>query len=250
MIDSSLPILMMYFHDTIFPYSDGKPVTSIIRRLCNLLSPSVPTSVRQPLFSHCLAALRSFMIGPIAHSASIPQGASVWDPSLSLTKQVVEHEKLPMTLLKILDDNSTVNDNNQELLQSVLRCVCAFSEQHSCCLEGMLRLGFRAKIVLILQQDAILLPLLRTGLAALSVLCGHTHSSCTALPAAVSFSTEELCGILYTQKVIMDAVYMNSDADKIHTDVLINVFTILRYMLPLCSPSDKLFKVCSVLCQL
>ena len=226
-------------------FSSGKPATSIIRRMCNLLSPSVPDSVKQQMFAHCLAALRSYIIGPIAHTTGVPHGGSVWNPDLMLVKQVVEHEQLPVTLLKIMDDNFTVSETNQDLLQGVFRCVCVFSEQHSNCLEGMLRLGFRHKLVSVLQQSAIQLPLLNSGLAALAVLCGHSHSSAFAtMPAAVTLTSKELFDILYSQHLILTTL-MQMEFSRVQREglVLVNVFTILRYMLPLCSPNDKLFQV-------
>lgn len=165
----------------------------------------------------------------------------MWNPDLMLVKQVVEHEHLPITLLKLLDDNFTITDTNQDLLRAVVRCVCVFSKNHSNCLEGMLRLGFRPKIVSLIQQPLIELPLLRSGLAALAVLCGHSHSTTASLPAAVALTTKELFDILYSQHVIL-ATLMREEFAQLDRVVLINVFTVLRYMLPLCSPSDKLFQ--------
>jgi hypothetical protein len=144
--------------------------------------------------------------------------------------------------LKILDDNFTVTASNQDLLRCVVRCVTVFSERDATCLEGMLRLGFRNKIVALLQQSLVEIPLLKSALASLTVLCGHTHSGGAWIPSNMSLNAQELFDILYTQHVIL-AELMKLPRDKIDGYVLVNVFTVLRYMLPLCSPNDRLFQV-------
>jgi hypothetical protein len=228
--------------------SNGAPVTSIIRRMCCLISPEVPVQMKQKVFTVCLEALHSYIIGPIiSGSNGTPCGGSVWHPDNMLTKQVVEFEKLPLILFKILDDNFTVTATNQELLRCVVRCVTVFSERHVACLEGMLRLGFRNKIVALLQQRLIEVPLIRSALATLAVLCGHTHSGGAALPNAMSLGAKEIFDILYTQHLILTTL-MKTPHDRIDPHVLVNVFTVLRYVLPLCSPNDQLFQVIQLEC--
>jgi hypothetical protein len=165
----------------------------------------------------------------------------VWHPDRCFTKQVVESEKLPSILSSILDHNLTVNEMNQGLLRAVLRCVSAFSENHDNCLEGMLRFGFRTKLIALLQQAEVNEELLRTGLATLAVLCGHTHSSSVDIPA-LTCTPKELFNILFILHQVLKVLLLRP-FPEVNQYLLVNTFMVLRYTLPVMSASDPLFQV-------
>jgi hypothetical protein len=194
------------------------------------------------MYTHCLDALHSYIIGPAyGLHAGILLG-DTWDPKKCFTKRVVESERLPATLSSILDHNVVVNSSNQGLLRSAIRCIRAIAEGHAGCLEGMLRLGFRHKIIALLQQRGVEISLLRTALSAVAVLCGHTHSFPSDGPTALKFTPKELFDILFTQSKVL-SVIMTRSFDEVDEFVIVNAFTILKYTLPLLSSVDPLFQV-------
>ena len=205
----------------------------------------MPEPLKVVMYTHCLDALHSYIIGPAYGLHAGLLLGDVWDPNRCFTKKVVESERLPAILGSILDHNSVVNASNQGLLRSAIRCVRAFAEQHGGCLEGMLRFGFRHKIIALLQQRGVEIPLLRTALSAVAVLCGHTHSFPSDSPSSLKFTTKELFDILFTQSKIL-AVIMTRSFDEVDEFVIVNSFTILKYTLPLLSSVDPLFQVHNV----
>lgn len=217
--------------------------TSIIRRICALLAPDVPENMQLKLYTACLDTLFLYIIGP-----NLPSGAGrnfdAWNPERRLTKQVVEVELLPKRLDAIFSKHKVVTENNQSLLRSLMKVIGIFSESHTGCLECILVLGFRRKIVDLLRQSGIKLPLLRAGLDTLSVLCGYTHSFDGDLPTSLKLDDkQELFDILYTQHYILNALIAANSIDVMDRVAISSICMILKCMLPLCNPSDNLFTV-------
>lgn len=217
---------------------------SIVHRLCNLLNPEVPIAIQPGVYTPCLSALRNYIIGPCIPSVVTLTEDNVWNPEFGFTKQVVEREQLPLRLVQILDRHAVVTPTNQELLTAAVKCVSAFSEDHLGCLEAMLNIGFREKIIRILQQDATGLDLCRSALGCLAVLCGYSHvfdtNTVQSIPAAVGINEQELFNILVVVKSGCQKVL---DAGMLDEVLVMNLALVARYLLPLCNPSDPLYKV-------
>lgn len=211
-------------------------VTSIVRRLCTLVTPDVPSNMNA-IYIPCLNALHNYILGP---GVACTQD-SIWYPEAMLTKQVVESERLPLRLLQLLQKNDTITKTNQDIIRGIIRCVGAFAERSVGSLECILRLGFRLKIIALLQQNGIQLVLLRSLLATLGVLCGHTHTFqlSSDIPAAVQFTEIELFDILYCQHKILECLKFSGYNDEC---CIVHIAVILRYLLPLCNFQDALYK--------
>mmetsp|Transcript_21462 Transcript_21462/g.31124 ORF Transcript_21462/g.31124 Transcript_21462/m.31124 type:complete len:1202 (+) Transcript_21462:54-3659(+) len=218
--------------------SDG----SIIRRICALLTPNVPSSMQLAVYTPCLHALRDYIIGPNITNIRTNVENNVWHPDNAFTRQVLESERFPFRLVQLLDEHATVTTWNQDILAAIMRCIGAFSETNSGCLECMLRLEFRSRIVKLLRQDMIELPLLRSAIGALAVLCGFTHSfdsRHTNIPAAVGINERELFDILHMAHIILGRMICSGVYDAV---AVMNIALVLKYLLPLCSPSVPLHK--------
>lgn len=218
--------------------------TSLIRRICTLLSSDVPPSVKLVLHTTCLNLLYNYILGPDMQLQVMNiRNASVWSPEELLTKRVVECEHLPQRLLQLLTDNGKITSNNQDLLRSIVRCIGAYAERDSHCLEVCLRLGFRQKIVELLRQSGVGVSFLRSALGTLAILCGHTHSFDEGedVPKAIELTQKELFDILYTQQYILESVM--TQMQTVDERVIINSCFVLKYMLPLLSTNDKLYHV-------
>jgi hypothetical protein len=200
----------------------------------------------QPLvFVPCLHALRNYVIGPRISSVESLSEGNVWNPEAAFTKQLVEHEQLPLRLVKILDDYSVVTPTNQELLTAAVKCVSAFSEENLGCLECMLTIGFRQKIIHMLKQDATGLDLCRSSFGCLAVLCGYSHTFdpevVESIPSAVGITEQELFDILVVVQTTCSKI---GDTGMLDEVLVMNVALVCRYLLPLCNPQDPLYKVC------
>ena len=219
---------------------------SVIHRLCSLLTPDVPVAIQPSVFIPCLLALRNYIVGPCIPTVDTLQEESVWNPAAAFTKQVVEREQLPLRLVKLLDDYSVVTPTNQELLTAAVKCVSVLGEEHLGCLEGMLNIGFRKKIIHILKQDATGVDLCRSSFGCLAVLCGYSHSfnsgEVQSIPAAVGISEQELFDILMVVQSCTSKIVSTGLMDEI---VVMNVALVARYLLPLCRTDDPLYVVCT-----
>lgn len=196
------------------------------------------------MFVPCLHALRNYIVGPrISCVESLSEG-NIWNPDAAFTKQVVEREQLPLRLMKILDDYSVVTATNQELLTAAVKCISAFSEENLGCLECMLNIGFRQRIIDLLKQGATGLDLCRSSFGCLAVLCGYSHTFdpevVDSVPSAVGITEQELFDILV---VIQSTCNKIVDTGMLDEVVVMNVALVCRYLLPLCNPQDPLYKV-------
>jgi hypothetical protein len=247
----------------------------IIRRVCGLLSPSVPLELQPAVYSLCMTCLRNFITGPgltpplFAHLDE----NNIWSQHSSFTRHVVESEGLPHRLLAILDQfyldqNSYLlttsfraDPLSVELIVHLLRCLSAFCEENTGCLEGMLRIGARAKVIRLLSMEQFFqLPVLRSGLGCLAVLCGYSHTfqqghregkggesgeTRNSIPSALCLDAKELFDLLSLLSTLLSRfIALSSASADFDPTVTLNCGIICRYLLPLCSPQDPLYQVC------
>jgi Ca2+-binding EF-hand superfamily protein len=258
-----------------------EPVSQcIIRRVCGLLSPSVPIELQPTVYSLCLTCLRNFITGPgLTPPLSVHLDENnIWSQHSSFTRHVVESEGVPHRLLSILDQfyldqNSyllttsfSVDPLSVDLIVHLLRCLSAFCEENTGCLEGMLRIGARAKVMRLLSNEQFFqLPVLRSGLGCLAVLCGYSHmfqrggsghdgpevvvsdssgepTHANLIPSALCLEARELFELLtLVSSLLTRFIGLSSASGDFDAHVTLNFGIICRYLLPLCSPQDPLY---------
>jgi hypothetical protein len=150
-----------------------------------------------------------------------------------------------------------------ELVVQLLRCLSAFCEENNGCLEGMLRIGARLKVMQLLSNEHFFhLSVLRSGLGCLAVLCGYTHvfqsnppapegdssgAIALAIPSALQFEERELFDLLnLVSNLLSRFITMSSAVSDFDPIVTLNFGIICRYLLPLCPQQDPLFQVLSL----
>lgn len=249
----------------------------IIRRICTLLNPEVPTNLQSHVYVPCLKALRSYITGPGVmplNPSLSPTEESIWDPRNGFTKQIVELENLPLRLLKIYDmcvsASSPLTAESQQILSECLRCMIVYVEDHNGCLEGMLQSGLRNRVIVLLQTEYFLTnEIVKYGLHLMCILCGYTHTFEEILPAegntASSSSSTSLSSIplvigvdekmLYEIFVIIQNILTKSSSITqsntglscvtlaIDEIIVINIGILCQYLLPLCRSSDPMYQV-------
>jgi Ca2+-binding EF-hand superfamily protein len=222
-----------------------------------------------------MTCLRNFITGPgltpplFVHLDE----NNIWSQHSSFTRHVVESEGLPHRLLAILDQfyldqNSYLlttsfraDPLSVELIVHLLRCLSAFCEENTGCLEGMLRIGARAKVIRLLSMEQFFqLPVLRSGLGCLAVLCGYSHTfqqghregeggesgeTRNSIPSALCLDAKELFDLLSLLSTLLSRfIALSSASADFDPTVTLNCGIICRYLLPLCSPQDPLYQVC------
>lgn len=239
-----------------------------------MLSPDVPLELQPTVYTACLACLRNYITGPgLTPPISIQVDANnVWNQNNTFTRYVVESEGLPHRLLGILDQyyldsNSylattpfVTDPASIELMVHLLRCLSAFCEENTGCLEGMLRIGARKKIIQLLSNETFFhLSVLRSGLGCLAVLCGFTHTfsadnpegqdeqvnvASKSIPSALQLEERELFDVLSLVANLMNRFIIVSTAvSSFDPIVVFNLGILCRYLLPLCPQHDPLFQV-------
>lgn len=184
----------------------------------------------------------------------------------------MESEGLPHRLLSILDQyyldsNSYLattsfanNPASVELLVHLLRCLSAFCEENTGCLEGMLRIGARTKIIQLLSNENYFhLSVIRSGLGCLAVLCGYTHTfhvensdtepegvqtETKSIPPALQLNERELFDLLNLISTLMNQfILMSTATSNFDPVVVLNLGILCRFLLPLCPTHDPLYQV-------
>jgi hypothetical protein len=148
-----------------------------------------------------------------------------------------------------------------ELIVQLLHCLSAFCEENNGCLEGMLRIGARLKVIQLLSNEHFFhLSVLRSGLGCLAVLCGYTHVfeaipaavgnenttlvDAISIPSALQFEERELFDLLsLVSNLLSRFISMSSAVSDFDPIVTLNFGIICRYLLPLCPQQDPLYQV-------
>lgn len=149
----------------------------------------------------------------------------------------------------------------QNVLCECLKCMIVYTEDHSGCLEGMLHLGLRNKIITLLQTECLLTnDIIKYSLHTLAILCGYTHyfdslddqSSVTSIPVIVGINEQMLFEILLIINNLLNrSISINTNTHtglsnmviNLHEIIIINIGILCQYLLPLCRSSDPMYQV-------
>ena len=239
---SDVNALTLTIFNTFSSAIDGFP-SSIIRRICQLVGSDVPKEI----VTRCLDALHSYVEGPIdsAQSYGKPTLENKWHPANLKTKRDVFQEGIVHQLTQILDQNSVLSKSNEGILKSAVRLIRALSQTIEGNSENLVKMvssfGFRTKLIALCNKPNIELPLLKSTLAALSVLCGQTLVSDNSdidnemIPDAVKLNDRQEVEALIQIASKVLTVYTSkgsSTMDDSDKGMLLNTFSILRFALP------------------
>lgn len=164
---------------------------------------------------------------------------------------------------------SLITPEIQNVLCECLKCMIVYTEDHSGCLEGMLQIGLRNKIITLLQTEYLLTnDIIKYSLHALAILCGYTHCfdsqdnndstqqiPVSSIPVIVGINEQMLFEILLIISNLLNRSISittnphtgaNSTTVNLDEIIIINIGILCQYLLPLCQSSDPMYQVIQI----
>ena len=183
------------------PNSSGN--NNIIHGLCLLLrrdSSTIPALLQTELYTLACESLSRYLRGPRVDSAISRE--NIWHSSNLITRIIVESQNFTLCLSRLLDmpmmtlqtsgtGAGAGGTDSERMLAAVVTCLGTFAEHHLSCLELVLGLECRVKIIQLIhtcclpqlqsQSQSSHLPscgveLTRALVGTLAVLCGYSHT--------------------------------------------------------------------------
>ena len=227
---------------------------SIIKRIAQLVNPHIATQATpdklNQIFGCCCRALVCFMKGPFVLQSDL---VNPWHPSHKQAKLVVDKYSVMGNLFALFEStnellsettsssSSSSCDDDEELrlilcstLASLVDGIIAYAEMDVASLADVLLQGARAKIIGLLENPNVTLPLRQSCLAAMTVLVSSDATEPSLSPAqraALALTGANMSAILHLMQRNIVGLFSTASGVCIDDYSAVCALTVIRDLL-------------------